>query len=247
MKKGVLARQNIALLRYARSLGVATNWNLLVDFPGDEHEDYEQTLELIPLLRHLHPPSGISPIVIDRFSPYFDAPEHYGISNCRPVDGYALAFPECAPLEQLAYHFAGDFRSACRESPGLLYRVKCEVEAWKAAWTDPQTTPPQLEITSLGSDIYLLLDTRGLPRPEIRLLRKEEARVALMGCSLDEPVLSQWAAEECLAVQLDGWSVPLATSDYETLREFEVALKNKRQLGAQTPMENGGADEPVEK
>jgi ribosomal peptide maturation radical SAM protein 1 len=244
MEKGVLARQNIALLRYARSLGVATNWNLLADFPGDEHEDYEQTLKIIPLLRHLHPPSGVNSIVIDRFSPYFDAPDRYGISNCRPVDGYAFAFPESAPLEQLAYHFTGDFRSACRESPELLSDLKREVEAWKAAWTDPKTLPPQLEITPLGNDTYLLLDTRGLPQPEIRFLRKEEARVALMGCSLKDPVLSEWAAQECLAVELDGRLVPLATSDYETLREFELALKGRAtpQDGPSKRTETGNVD-----
>src|SRR5262249_21207690 len=148
--------------------------NLLVDFPGDERADYEQTLELIPLLYHLHPPSGVSPVLFDRFSPFFNAPADYGISNCRPLDSYTLAFPEFAQLEKLAYHFRGDYRSACREFPELLPRLKNEVDAWKAAWTDPNTPPPVLDITPLDRDNYLLLDTRGLSRPTMRFLTKEQ-------------------------------------------------------------------------
>jgi ribosomal peptide maturation radical SAM protein 1 len=165
MKKGCSARQNIALLRYARSLGVATNWNLLIDIPGDARADYEQTLELMPLLHHLHPPSCISSVIIDRFSPYFNAPADYDIRNCRPLDAYALAFPKRAQLEKIAYHFKGDYHSACRDFPELLPRLKAEVDAWKAAWATPKTAPPVLDITPLDEENYLLLDTRGLSRP----------------------------------------------------------------------------------
>ena len=35
MKKGVGARQNLVLLRSARSLGMDVRWNLLWGFPGD--------------------------------------------------------------------------------------------------------------------------------------------------------------------------------------------------------------------
>ena len=56
MDKGVSARQNIALMRYARAVGLSLTWNLLYAFPGDQLEDYEQTLALVPLLRHLNPP-----------------------------------------------------------------------------------------------------------------------------------------------------------------------------------------------
>jgi ribosomal peptide maturation radical SAM protein 1 len=224
MKKGVLARQNIALLRYARSLGVATEWNMLVDLPGDERADYEQTLKLIPLLRHLHPPSGEGPVLLDRFSPYFNAPDSYGISNVRPLESYALAFPESAPLEKLAYHFKGDYQNAYREFPELAPRLRSEIAAWRGAWRDPTTPPPLLDLTPLNESNYLLLDTRGLPWPMMRLLTKDQAYAALTGAPLKNQMLSQWAVEAGLALELDGWSVPLATADYDTLKHIETAV-----------------------
>ena len=59
MDKGVTARQNIALMRYARAVGLTLTWNLLYAFPGDHVEDYEETLRVVPLLRHIQPPGGL--------------------------------------------------------------------------------------------------------------------------------------------------------------------------------------------
>ena len=93
MKKGVLARQNLALLRYARATGLALVWNLLCEFPGDQRQDYDATLALLPLIHHLSPPTGVYPVSIDRFSPYFNHPAAYGISHLEPERGYAWTSP----------------------------------------------------------------------------------------------------------------------------------------------------------
>ena len=50
MKKGVQARQNLMLLRYARAAGLHLTWNLLWGFPGDDVEAYEETLAILPLI-----------------------------------------------------------------------------------------------------------------------------------------------------------------------------------------------------
>jgi ribosomal peptide maturation radical SAM protein 1 len=89
MDKGVSSRQNLALLKYARSVCVQMCWNLLWGFPGDNLKEYQQMLAILPLLSHLEPPQDLCHVSIDRFSPYFfDAPR-YGITNVRPLAGYA--------------------------------------------------------------------------------------------------------------------------------------------------------------
>ena len=40
MRKGVSATQNIMLLRFCLTFGVAVAWNLLHDFPGDHEEEF---------------------------------------------------------------------------------------------------------------------------------------------------------------------------------------------------------------
>lgn len=229
MDKGVSARQNIALMRYARAIGLNLTWNLLYAFPGDQVEDYEQTLALIPLLRHLAPPSGLSHLSIDRFSPYFDFPERYGVSNVRPMVGYASVLPTTADVMKIAYHFVGDYRSASRETPELMERLKKEVEKWISLWRMNEEALPALAITSLSDDTFLLMDTRGLEEAEeIQFLDREQTAVALAGRRLEErDSLVEWALAAKLVVELDSFFVPLATAEPELLREFETEQREK--------------------
>ena len=224
MKKGVLARQNLALLRYAQATGMAVEWNLLYSFPGDQREDYDATLALMPLIRHLVPPRALNPVSIDRFSPYFNEPAAYGISRLQPVPGYAWAFPPSADLRSLAYHFSGEYACAHSSHPELYDSLDRAYGEWRAAWK-AGSPPPSLSLTAGLDGNYTLLDTRGLEGAEMsQSLNEEEARAVLIGGPLDRQPLAPWAIERKLAVALDGWCVPLAVTDVETWRRFEARV-----------------------
>lgn len=226
MKKGVLARQHVALLRYARSAGVWLNWNILLDFPGDQESDYEGTLELIPLLAHLNPPAGVYPLALHRFSPYFKDPGAYGISNVRPLEGYADVFPEHSLLSRLAYHFQGDYASVCRK-PGstVAERLNAAVREWRAQWDDMGLVPPALEVAPLEDQSYLLMDTRNLPGTiGFQVLNWGRAHAALAGGPREKEPEAAWALQAKVAVELDGWLVPLAVADHQTIERFEPAV-----------------------
>jgi len=229
MDKGVTARQNIALMRYARAVGVNLAWNLLYAFPGDHVADYEQTLALIPLLRHLNPPGGLSFLSIDRFSPYFDFPERYGITNMRPMKSYFSVFPATANIEKLAYHFVGDYGSGSRETPELMKNLETEVDQWMSLWNKQDEALPALAVTSLAEDTFLLMDTRGLEdTEEIQFLDRDQASLILAGRRLDERDDNvEWALEAKLIVELDRLFVPLATAEPALLREFEAEQRKK--------------------
>jgi ribosomal peptide maturation radical SAM protein 1 len=223
MKKGVSARQNIALLRYCRSLDIQPFWQLLYDLPGDTVGDYGDILDLMPLLHHLNPPGGMSRLVIDRFSPYFGDSDASGISNISPAAGYSSAFPAGADLMRLAYHFQGDYRSALRDDPGFFQRMRTEVDAWILAWNQPNGGAPALHLTPLSESAFLLFDTRKLPGcSEVRILAREEAHAALVSLPLHSP-LAEWAVAAKLATGLDGRSTPLATADADVVAEFETS------------------------
>lgn len=230
MDKGVTARQNIALMRYARAASLNLTWNLLYAFPGDHAEDYEQTLALVPLLRHLNPPGGLSFLSIDRFSPYFDFPERYGITNVRPMQGYFSVLPPTADVNKLAYHFVGDYCSGSREMPELMKRLETEVDQWMALWNMEEEAFPALAVTSLSDDTFLLMDTRGLEETEeIQFLDRDQASVILAGRRLHErDAIVEWALSAKLVVELDHLFVPLATAEPALLQEFES--EQRRQL-----------------
>ena len=224
MDKGVSAKQNIALMRYARSANLSLTWNLLYAFPGDRLEDYEQTLFLVPLLRHLCPPAGLSFLSLDRFSPYYDFPERYGITNVRPMSGYAAVLPVHADVSKVAYHFVGDYRSASREATELIEQLDKEVKHWIELWGQEEEALPALAITPLGEDTYFLYDTRGLEgTDQIQFIDREQASVALAGRTLKErDEVVEWALDARLVVEVDSSFVPLATAEPAVLREFEM-------------------------
>jgi ribosomal peptide maturation radical SAM protein 1 len=221
MKKGVLARQNLALLRYGRATGLGLTWNLLYEFPGDQREDYDEILALLPLIHHLPPPTGIYGVSLDRFSPYFKEPDAYGVSNLRPAQAYAWTLPPSADRHSLAYHFNGDYACAHASHPELHGLLERAYHEWRDKWK-VGSAAPALSLTRGGDGYYTLMDTRGVEGTELfQFLDEEQARTVIIGGPLDRQPLAQWAIERKLAVALDGWCAPLGVTDVDTWRCLE--------------------------
>lgn len=106
MRKGCTTIQNVQLLKWAREVGVQVDWNLITGFPGEEPVAYQHMAKMIPALVHLQPPMETGQLRLDRFSPYFQQPEAYGMVRVRPAAAYRYIypFPE-ESLARLAYYF----------------------------------------------------------------------------------------------------------------------------------------------
>ncbi len=221
MRKGTTSRQNIFFLRYARSVGLPVFWNMIHDIPGEQLEDFERLLCLMPLLHHLQPPN-FSMLWIDRFSPYFSDPDEYRLSNIRPLDSYFAVLPESADVENIAYYFKADYKSAFRDHPEMIERLKREIDIWRSLWR-PECIPPSLEVISSGDGKFMVLDTRLLPGTKpISFISRDEAKVALSDVGLMKGNrLLQWAVEKKLVAELDSAFVPLATGSPDLILEFE--------------------------
>ena len=62
---------------------------------------------LVPLLTHLVPPSGVSGLRLDRFSPGFDDAERLGFLDVAPFPSYAAVYPlSPEAVSNLAYSFS---------------------------------------------------------------------------------------------------------------------------------------------
>jgi ribosomal peptide maturation radical SAM protein 1 len=228
MDKGLLARQNVALLRYARSTLMSLIWAPLYGFPGDEPADYAHYPTLFPLLRHLEPPRFFSRLLLFRFSPYWKWPERYGITGLAPAPAYTDVLPDGADAAKIAYVFDGEYESVATRAPALVEAIRGAVTAWNTAWSASREAPPELSVSRSGADAYVLTDTRGLPgtRP-VEIVSRGRAAAALVGRSLaalgDLASEVEWAVAAQCAVALDGWHVPLATAAPELLAELEGA------------------------
>jgi ribosomal peptide maturation radical SAM protein 1 len=221
MNKGVLARQNLLLLRDARAAGVHLVWNLLWGFPADEVEAYEETLALLPLLRHLQPPATVGHLSIDRFSPYFSRPAEFDLRNIKPRAGCYDWLPKGAVIERIACHFKAEYPSGAHDHVDLIYRLWHAVKRWQAAWKGNRGTPNEDLRVFRKYRSYVLVDTRHLWRKQRSYsLDEREVSAVLIGKPYSGSELETWALGEKLAVIKDGWFVPLAVADPKILLEL---------------------------
>jgi hypothetical protein len=131
LDKGTRSIQNLALLKWCRELGVTASWNLLCGIPGESADDYDEQLALFERIPQLAPPGGVSPIRIDRYSPYFHSFDRYGWTSVEPLAEYRLLHSEMEDegLRDVAYHFEGIGGSLAVSD--YLERLETAIERWQ--------------------------------------------------------------------------------------------------------------------
>lgn len=133
MRKGVSASQNLQTLKWLTAAGMEVKWNFLYGFPGEDPDAYADLPELIAALSHLAPPQAEGRVRIDRFSPYFEHPEAFGLPRPRPIGAYRHVYPFTEDqLANLAYYFKVDDAPAPADVPGHVQPTLTALEAWRA-------------------------------------------------------------------------------------------------------------------
>ena len=234
MNKGVQARQNLMLLRFARAAGVGLYWDLLWGFPADDVRAYEETLGILPLLHHLQPPHGLVHLSIDRFSPYYSQPTQFGLRNIKPLAGYYDFLPKGVDVERIANHFTAEYPCGAHDHMEVIQRLWQEMTRWRAAWREKDGGPNQDLRLSRKRGSYVLVDTRDLRRKKrVYSLDEQEASALMTAGPYSGRCLEVWAVQEKLAVITDSWFVPLAVAEPEILLELmgKQELDNQRQTG----------------
>lgn len=162
MRKGSTSFVNVRLLMGCVQYDIEPVWNLLVGFPGEGEDVYRYYVENLERLVHLWPPQGVAQVRYDRYSPYFQDPESFGLSLSR-FDFYPLIYPFSEEsLADMAYFFMDQnydapHLQALSKWMGKLWQA---VQHWHGRWkgTDGGERP-RLERRS-DSGRTLVLDTR---------------------------------------------------------------------------------------
>jgi ribosomal peptide maturation radical SAM protein 1 len=164
MDKGVTALQNIRALKWAREYGIRVSWNLLYGFAGETAADYERIHELIPLLTHLEPPSSVTRLYLERFSPYFERAEEYGIEVRGPAKFYRLIYPAGDELlARIAYEF--EYFVKDLEPNPMIKPLHARVAR---LWSE--SAPPSTLTLVRGAGFVTIYDRRaGLPAQDLTL------------------------------------------------------------------------------
>lgn len=135
MRKGVTAIQNMQLLKWCHEFGINPSWNVLYGFPGETAEDYKDLPRIISMLSHLRPPTGMGPVIFERFSPYHFDRDKFGL-KLWPQKSYNLIFPESRlNMESLAYYFDGDWDGKDKTFE-YINPSRQLVENWQRTWKE---------------------------------------------------------------------------------------------------------------
>lgn len=156
IRKGTTGLRNIQLLKWCKEYEVSVDWNLLYGFPGETDEDYQIQLELLASIRFLDPPGACGPLRLDRFSPYFNKPENFGLRNLRPFKVYSYLYPfSDTSLRKIAYYFDFDYEQDV-DPRGNATEVIRFIEDWHR---NPSTG--SLRGVTRSDGRLVLIDTRG--------------------------------------------------------------------------------------
>lgn len=225
MRKGVRTHQNVQVLISAARHGVGVGWNLLYGFPGESADDYDSMEKLIPLLYHLEPP-GVQDgsggwVRLDRFSPMFQAPSRFGLTNVRPHPIFESLWRHLSPtaraedLFNASYYFDYDY-SDNRRPQDYVGGVMDQLKKWHNAY------PGAFLVGAKSGEKLWVLDTRD--REGVRRLQF---------CGIEEWLLSACKSAPSLRRIRDE----SGAAGY-TVEDVEDALAKLSDLGLVVPLDN---------
>jgi ribosomal peptide maturation radical SAM protein 1 len=157
MNKGSSSFHQIQLIKWADELGIRAHYGILYGVPGERPEHYDAMRILVESVSHLTPPTYISPVGLDRFSPYFSDPARYGIHSIEPFDTDRMMFPDTeVDLAKVLFRFQFAY-SDCDAVALVESRDRCLRRLRK--WRD-EYRPGALTYTIRDGDVRIV-DRRG--------------------------------------------------------------------------------------
>lgn len=153
MRKGVTALQNIRLLKWCAEMGIQVSWNILYGFPDEPIPEYGRMADLIPSLTHLPSPDLVR-LGVERFSPYQEHPEEYGLVLTGPAGHYRFIYGHVeVDLMKFAYSFEYCYKDG-RDPEVYTRSLKSAITKWKN-----QVVPDSLSF-SRGPGFSVIKDRR---------------------------------------------------------------------------------------
>jgi ribosomal peptide maturation radical SAM protein 1 len=164
MDKGTTGIRQIQCIKLLSEKDIVVNWNLIFRNPGETLEDYQQMLEMIPFMHHLGPThgEGVIPMQINRFAPYHDRPDDYGVKAITPKDYMPVIFPDPnIDLNKLAFYFDYENEGVERQEMRDIY---VELRKAVAQWTTLYR--PGALVMRRGPGFLQIEDRRGRIGPD---------------------------------------------------------------------------------
>jgi ribosomal peptide maturation radical SAM protein 1 len=159
LKKGTTAIQNLEIMKHCEELGITNVSNLILQFPGSDKQDVEETL------RNLEFASSFRPLRFVHFwlglgSPVWQDPKAFGLQAVFNHPSYATIFPPA--IFGLMRFMIQAYRGDLGYQRKLWQPVKKRVRAWKKAYAEIHKSPTSVPILSFrdGRDFLIIRQKR---------------------------------------------------------------------------------------
>jgi hypothetical protein len=93
MDKGSRVIDNIAALKFCKEHGIKNEYNLIINFPNEEEDEFNETLEIISLFKQYLNPPRTSSFVVGYNSPVYNNLKKYNIQRLTPKKTDKIMFP----------------------------------------------------------------------------------------------------------------------------------------------------------
>ncbi len=155
IRKGTSAIQNLEIMKNCESPGLPRlNSNIILEFPGSDQMDVEETLANLEFALPFRPLKGIS-FWLGYGSPVWQDPKSYGIKRVHNHPHYAKLFPReiFKGLKLIIQGYHGGLRHQQR----LWRPVKKRLEAWNTAYSQLHQHPGSDPILSYQDGATFLI------------------------------------------------------------------------------------------
>ena len=173
LNKGTSAIQNLQIMKYCEELSLINTSNLILQFPGSDFLDVEETLQNLEFALAFRPLKLVH-FWLGLGSPVWRDPQAFGLKAVFNHPNWAILFPENVfnTVDFVIQAYRGDLL----RQKELWRSVKQKVKAWKKAYTE-------LHRESLSTPILSFRDGRDFLIIRQRRLKAEPMTHRLVGSS----------------------------------------------------------------
>ena len=164
LNKGTTAIQNLEIMKHCEDLGIANVSNLILHFPGSDHQDVEETLRTLEFalpfrpLRLVHFWLGLG-------SPVWQNSRAFGLRAVFNHPNYAVLFPP--DISRSMRFMIQTYRGDLGHQRKLWQPVKQKIKAWKKAYAEIHKGSSRTPILTFrdGRDFLIIQQKRFKAEP----------------------------------------------------------------------------------
>jgi hypothetical protein len=169
LKKGTTAIQNLEIMKHCEELGLVNSSNLIIQFPGSDHDDVAETLRNLEFALPFRPMRPVG-FWLGMGSPVWQNPQTYGLKSVFNHPNWTVLFP--SQITGSVTFMIQAYRGDRVRQKKLWQPVKQKVRSWEKTYEELHQGPVSSPILSFrdGRDFLIIRQRRLNAEPMIHRL-----------------------------------------------------------------------------